>query len=88
MQTIQYTDARNQLNKLINSVDKNKEPVVIVGSKGRNDAVILSKEDYDNLLENLYVLSNPNWLKSIDKGLKEVKSGKVKKLSTKEVLGV
>lgn len=88
MQTIQYTDARNQLNKLINSVEKNKEPVIIVGSKGRNDAVILSKEDYDNLLENLYVLSNPKWIKSIEKSLDEIKKGKVKKLSTKEVLGV
>ncbi|MDZ7766977.1 MAG: type II toxin-antitoxin system Phd/YefM family antitoxin [Melioribacteraceae bacterium] len=88
MQTIQYTDARNQLNKLINYVEKNKEPVIIVGSKGRNDAVILSKEDYDNLLENLYVLSNPKWIKSIEKGLDEIKKGKVKKLSTKEVLGV
>lgn len=88
MQTIQYTDARNKLNTLINSIEKNKEPVVIVGSKGRKDAVILSKEDYDNLIENLYVLSNPKWVDSIDKGLKEVKSGKDKKLSTKEVLGV
>ncbi|MBZ0178940.1 MAG: type II toxin-antitoxin system Phd/YefM family antitoxin [Melioribacteraceae bacterium] len=87
MQTIQYTDARNQLNKLINSVEKNKEPVVIVGSKGRNDAVILSKEDYDNLLENLYVLSNPNWMQSIKKGLKDIESGRTKKLSSKEVLG-
>lgn len=88
MQTIQYTDARNKLNKLINSVEKNKEPVVIVGSKGRNDAVILSKEDYDNLLENLYVLSNPKWMQSIEKGLKDIESGRTKKLSPKEVLGI
>lgn len=88
MQTIQYTDARNKLNKLIDSVEKNKEPVVIVGSKGRNDAVILSKEDYDNLLENLYVLSNPKWMQSIEKGLKDIESGRTKKLSPKEVLGI
>lgn len=88
MQTIQYTDARNKLNKLIDSVEKNKEPVVIVGSKGRNDAVILSKEDYDNLLENLYVLSNPKWMQSIEKGLKDIESGRTKKLSSKEVLGI
>ncbi|MCF8241203.1 MAG: type II toxin-antitoxin system Phd/YefM family antitoxin [Melioribacteraceae bacterium] len=88
MQTIQYTDARNKLNKLINSLDENSEPIIIVGSKGRKDAVIMSKEDYDNLVENLYILSNPKWIKSVEKGLKEIKSGKGKKLNPKEVLGI
>lgn len=88
METIQYTDARNKLNKVIDAVDKNKEPVLIIGSKGRKDTVLLSKEDYDNLIENLYILSNPAWVKSVEKGRKELKSGKGKKLSTDEALGL
>jgi len=87
MQAIIYTEARNKLNKIIDKVNENSEPYVIVGSKGRKDAVLISKDDYDNLMENLYILSNPKWVKSINKGLRELEEGKVKKLSIYKVLG-
>ncbi|MGE5797405.1 MAG: type II toxin-antitoxin system Phd/YefM family antitoxin [Ignavibacteria bacterium] len=88
MQAIIYTEARNKLNKLIEKVNENSEPYIIVGSKGRKDAVLISKEDYDNLIENLYILSNPKWVKSIGRGLNDLKKGKKKKLSIKEALGI
>jgi len=88
MQAIIYTEARNKLNKLIDKVHENSEPYLIVGTKGRKDAVLISKEDYDNLLENLYILSNPKWVKSIERGLDDFKRGKTKKLTIKEALGI
>jgi antitoxin YefM len=87
MQAIIYTEARNKLNKLIDKVHENSEPYLIVGTKGRKDAVLISKEDYDNLIENLYILSNPKWVKSIERGLDDFKCGKTKKLTIKEALG-
>ena len=87
MQAIIYTEARNKLNKIIDKVNENSEPYIIVGSKGRKDAVLISKDDYDNLMENLYILSNPKWVKSINKGLKELEEGKGEKLSIEEALG-
>ena len=87
MQAIIYTEARNKLNKLIDKVHENSEPYLIVGTKGRKDAVLISKEDYDNMVENLYILSNPKWVKSIERGLDEFKRGKTKKLTIKEALG-
>jgi len=86
MQAIIYTEARNKLNKIIDKVNENSEPYVIVGSKGRKDAVLISKDDYDNLMENLYILSNPKWVKSIERGLKELDEGKGKKLNIYDVL--
>ena len=88
MQAIIYTEARNKLNKLIDKVHENSEPYLIVGTKGRKDAVLISKEDYDNLIENLYILSNPTWVKSIERGLDDFKRGKTKKLTIKEALGI
>jgi antitoxin YefM len=87
MQAIIYTEARNKLNKIIDKVNENSEPYIIVGSKGRKDAVLISKEDYDNLMENLYILSNPKWVKSIKKGLEELDMGKGEKLNIYKVLG-
>ena len=88
MQAVIYTEARNKLNKIIDKVNENSEPYIIVGSKGRKDAVLISKDDYDNLMENLYILSNPKWVKSIKKGLKELEEGKGKKLNIYEALGI
>ncbi len=87
MQAIIYTEARNKLNKLIDKVHENSEPYLIVGTKGRKDAVLISKEDYDNMVENLYILSNPKWVKSIERGLKELEEGKGKRLDIYQVLG-
>ena len=88
MQAIIYTEARNKLNKIIDKVHENSEPYLIVGTKGRKDTVLISKEDYDNLIENLYILSNPKWVKSIERGLNDFKHGKTKKLTIKEALGI
>ncbi len=86
MKAIIYTEARNKLNKLIDKVHENSEPYLIVGTKGRKDAVLISKEDYDNMVENLYILSNPKWVKSIKKGLKELEEGKGKKIDIYKLL--
>ena len=86
MEAIIYTEARNKLNKLINYVNDNSDQVVIVGSKGRKDAVLISKEEYDNIIENLYIASNPKWKKSIEKGLKDAEQGNVRILSIDEIL--
>ena len=86
MKTISFTDARNKLNLLIEKLDDNSEPIVILGSKGRKDAVLISKEEYDTLLENLYIFSNPNWINSIKKGVEELNENKGKILGTKEVI--
>jgi antitoxin YefM len=88
MQAVIYTDARNKLNRLINYVNDNADQVIIVGSKGRKDAVLISKEEFDNLMENLYVVSNPKWKASIERGLKDIKKGRVKKIPIENILKI
>jgi len=88
MQTTTFTEARNNLNRLITSIGENNEPIVILGTKGRQDSVLISKENYDNLIENLYILSDPNWVKSIKKGVKEIESGKGVKMDLYSALGI
>jgi len=86
MRTIIFTEARNALSTLIKKVSKEKEPIVIVGSKGRKDAVLMAKEDYDNLLEHLHILKKTEWIKSIKKGVKELDSRKGVQKSLVEIL--
>jgi len=88
MQTTTFTEARNNLNRLISSIDENNEPIIILGTKGRQDSVLISKENYDNLIENLYILSDAKWVKSIKKGVNEIDSGKGIKMDLYSALGI
>jgi antitoxin YefM len=88
MQTTTFTEARNNLNRLIESIDENNEPIVILGTKGRHDSVLISKDNYDNLIENLYILSNSDWVDSIKKGVRNLDSGKGIKMDLFSALGI
>lgn len=68
MKTITATKARSNLYKLIDETAKASEPIYISGK--RNNAVLLSEEDWRSIQETLYLLSIPNMRESIIKGMK------------------
>jgi len=68
MKTITATEARNNLYKLIDETAKVSEPIYISGK--RNNAVLLSEDDWRSIQETLYLISIPNMRESIVKGLK------------------
>ena len=57
------TQARTNFFHLIDEASNTHEPIYIKGK--RNDAVILSKEDYESMQETLYINSVPNLVKKI-----------------------
>jgi len=66
--TINITNARKDLYKLIEQVIESHEPVHITGKKGT--AVIISEEDWKNIEETLYLTSIPGMRESIIEGMK------------------
>ena len=64
MTLMNVTNARKNLYKLIEEVNKNSTPVTITNSKGGN-AVLMSEEDYNALQETIYLYSVPGLVKSI-----------------------
>jgi antitoxin YefM len=66
--TINITNARKDLYKLIDQVIESHEPVHITGKKG--SAVIISEEDWKNIEETLYLTSIPGMRESIIEGMK------------------
>ncbi|MCH8068375.1 MAG: type II toxin-antitoxin system Phd/YefM family antitoxin [Candidatus Marinimicrobia bacterium] len=86
MRAVLFTDARNHLNKLIKETMDQREPILIIGTKGRKDSVLISKEEYDNLIENLHILNNPEWIESIRKGIKDLDSGNAEKLASGQAI--
>lgn len=68
MATITATKARAELYRLIDEAASTHEPIEITGK--RNDAILVSSDDWRAIQETLYLLSIPRMRNSIRRGLK------------------
>ncbi len=67
LQAIPVSQARANIFKLIEETNQNHTPILITAKK--NDAVLLSLDDWNSIQEMLYLTSIPNMRESIVKGL-------------------
>ncbi len=67
MTTLTASEARTNLYRLIDETAENHQPVVITGK--RNNAVLISADDWSAIQETLYLLSIPDMRESIHEGL-------------------
>ncbi|MBQ9298269.1 MAG: type II toxin-antitoxin system Phd/YefM family antitoxin [Clostridia bacterium] len=69
MTNTNITNFRKNIYKLLESAVEYNETINVSTKKG--NAVIMSEEDYNNLIETLYISSIPNLKEDITEGLKE-----------------
>ena len=67
MSSYTVTEARTNLYRLIDQTAESHEPVRIAGK--RNNAILLSEEDWNAVQETLYLLSIPGMRESIRQGM-------------------
>jgi len=67
MSAITASEARANLYRLIDEAAASHQPLLISGK--RNNAVLVSQEDWEAIQETLYLLSVPGMRESIRKGL-------------------
>ncbi len=67
MTTLSASEARAKLYKLLDEAAASHEPIQITGK--RNNAVLVSEDDWRAIQETLYLLSIPGMRESIRKGL-------------------
>ena len=67
MTTLNATEARSKLYKLIDEAVQSHSPVVITGKRG--NAVLIAEEDWNAINETLYLLSIPGMRESIREGM-------------------
>ena len=65
--TVSVSQARANIFKLIEEINEEHMPVIITGKK--NDAVLLSLDDWNAIQETLYLTSIPKMKESIREGL-------------------
>lgn len=83
MTSLTATEARQRLFSLLKSAARGHRVFRITHNDG--DAVLLSKEDYESLLETLELLSTPGLARSIRKARREIERGET--YSLEDVLG-
>ncbi len=83
MTTLTATDARKNWFEILKGSVRGRKVYEITTKEG--DAVLLSREDYDNIIETLELMAVPGLVKSVHEARREIKSGK--HYSAREVLG-
>ena len=68
MSSINITNARKDLYKIVESVNKTHQPIYITGKN--SSAVLVGEEDWRSIEETLYLLSIPGMRDSIVEGMK------------------
>lgn len=75
MLAVNYSTLREKLKEYCDTANQDFETIVITRKSGGN-VVLISETEYNNLLENLYVRSNPEYYQKIMKSIAELKAGK------------
>jgi len=70
MEITTYSHFRQQLKKFLDWVDDSKAPLFVTRSK-QNDVVVISKAEYESMLETLHLLSSPKNALRLQQGLDE-----------------
>lgn len=83
MTELTATEARQNLFQLLRKSLKGHVPIKITSKEG--DAILISEQDYANLLETLELLSKPGLRESIKEARADIKAGRTKSL--KEIFG-
>lgn len=74
MLAVNYSTFRNHLKNYLDQVTDDHE-TVIVTRKNEKNIVTMSLEQYNNLMENLFILSNKTNYKHILEGIHQLENG-------------
>ncbi|SHH02702.1 antitoxin YefM [Anaerosphaera aminiphila DSM 21120] len=84
MEATTYSNFRQNLKKYMHSINENSN-ALIVTSKDNKDIVAISKSDYDNLMENLYLLSSETNRNYINESIEQFENEDYETLSLDEI---
>ena len=79
-----YSEVRNNLKTYCDKATKDYETIIIT-RKNNENVVLMSVEEYNNLMENLYIRSNLKYYQKLVESIKEVEKGNVKEHDLVEV---
>ena len=79
MIAVNYTNVRENLKTYCDQVNDNHETVIITRKDNKN-VVLISQNEYNNMLENVKILKDPKYLIKLYKSIKQLENNDVKEL--------
>lgn len=76
MLAVNYSELRNNLKDYCDKTIDNLETILVTRKNDRN-VVMISLEEYNNLLENSYIMSDSDYYKDLIQRVKDVEEDKV-----------
>lgn len=84
MLAVNFTTIRNNLKDYCDKVNDDCETIIITRKDNRN-VVIISQDEYNNLVENLYITSDKKYYDRLVESRKQIERGSGVKKTTKEL---
>lgn len=78
METVTYSDFRKNLKDYLKQVNNDKEPLIVTNKNPEDNVVVMSKEDYDSIIETLTINSNDYLMNKLARGDQQFKAHKFK----------
>ncbi len=89
MKTMTLTEARNQLLKVAEEMERRPDHVVEVVKRGKKVMTLLSAEVYEALVETLEIVADEHAFAKLRRAMKEIEAGKGRPWSdAREELGL
>ena len=83
MKIVSFTEARNSLKAVLDSVVNDADTTVIT-RRDSEDAVVMSLDYYNSLMETVYLLRSPANADHLERSINQYKNGKT---TQREVIG-
>ena len=75
MKVVSYSHARNSLKSILDGVVQDADVTVISRRDAEGDAVVMSLDSYNSIMETLYLTSNPANAAALARALAQDKAG-------------
>ena len=75
MEAVAYSTFRDGLRGYMDRARDNAEPIMVTAKDPSANVIVINARDYDNMIENLYVLSNRELRQKLDESMSQFKSG-------------
>ena len=75
MKVVTYSHARNALKSILDGVVQDADVTIISRRDTEGDAVVMSLDDYNSIMETLHLTSNPANAAALAKAIEQDKAG-------------
>lgn len=78
MRVINYSEARNNLKSVLDQVSSDAD-FTVISRRDAEDAVVMSLEQFNSLMETVHLLQSPANAKHLAKSIEQYQKGKLKR---------